>query len=42
MAKRRPRDEAELLEVYGVGEKKARDLGPAFLAAIAAHVAEGT
>jgi ATP-dependent DNA helicase RecQ len=42
MAKRRPRDEAELLEVYGVGEKKARDLGPAFLAAIAAHAAEGT
>jgi len=35
MARLRPRNEAELLEVYGVGEKKARDLGPAFLAAIA-------
>ncbi|HMB53325.1 MAG TPA: RecQ family ATP-dependent DNA helicase, partial [Thermoanaerobaculia bacterium] len=35
MARLKPRSEAELLEVYGVGEKKASDLGPAFLAAIA-------
>ena len=41
MAKRRPRNEAELLEVYGVGEKKAADLGPAFLAAIATHLEGG-
>lgn len=36
MARRRPKNAAELLEVKGVGETKARDLGPAFLAAIAA------
>ena len=35
MARLRPGDEAGLLAVKGVGEAKARDLGPAFLAAIA-------
>ena len=36
MARARPKTEAELLEVKGVGEKKAADLGPAFLEAITA------
>jgi ATP-dependent DNA helicase RecQ len=35
MARMRPLDDAALLAVKGVGEAKARDLGPAFLAAIA-------
>jgi len=35
MARLRPGDAAGLLAVKGVGEVKARDLGPAFLAAIA-------
>jgi len=35
MARVKPRNRAELLEVYGVGEKKATDLGPRFLAVIA-------
>ena len=35
MAARKPTDEAELLELKGVGEKKAADLGPAFLARVA-------
>ena len=39
MAAERPRTEAELLSIKGVGEKKAADLGPAFLARIAAHAA---
>jgi len=39
MAKRLPRSEGELLEVYGVGEKKARDLGPQFLTAIGEYLA---
>ncbi len=34
MAKRKPRTKEELLEVRGVGEKKAEDLGEAFLALI--------
>ncbi|MEY2747883.1 MAG: ATP-dependent helicase RecQ [Planctomycetota bacterium] len=34
MARLRPTDDAGLLAVKGVGEAKARDLGPAFLAAI--------
>jgi ATP-dependent DNA helicase RecQ len=37
MARVKPRNRAELLEVYGVGEKKAADLGPQFLAVIAEH-----
>ncbi len=37
LAARKPKTPAELLTVKGVGEKKAADLGPAFLAAIAAH-----
>ena len=35
LARDRPRDRLELLDVPGVGEKKADDLGPRFLAAIA-------
>jgi ATP-dependent DNA helicase RecQ len=35
MARTRPLDDAALLAVKGVGEAKARDLGQAFLAAIA-------
>jgi ATP-dependent DNA helicase RecQ len=37
MARTKPRSENELRTVYGVGERKAADLGPRFLAAIAAH-----
>ncbi|MEW6072844.1 MAG: RecQ family ATP-dependent DNA helicase [Planctomycetota bacterium] len=37
MAAEKPRTTAELLAIKGVGEKKAADLGPAFLARIAAH-----
>jgi ATP-dependent DNA helicase RecQ len=37
MAATQPRTPEELLRVKGVGEKKAADLGPAFLARIAAH-----
>ncbi len=40
MASRRPRTLVELLAVKGVGEKKAADLGPAFLAAIEAHATD--
>ena len=36
IARFRPRNEAELLELRGVGEKKAHDLGPRFIAAVAA------
>jgi len=32
----RPQSEAELLELRGVGEKKARDFGPRFIAAVSA------
>ena len=39
MASRKPRTQVELLAVKGVGEKKAADLGPAFLAAIEEHAA---
>jgi len=39
MAARKPANEAELLAIRGVGEKKASDLGPAFLACIAEYVA---
>ena len=35
LAKERPTDRAELLEIPGIGEKKASDLGPLFLKAIA-------
>jgi ATP-dependent DNA helicase RecQ len=38
MSAQRPRSEAEFLQVIGVGQHKARDLGPAFLAAIRAHL----
>jgi ATP-dependent DNA helicase RecQ len=37
LSARRPASAAEMLQVKGVGERKAADLGPAFLAAIAAH-----
>jgi len=37
MARLRPKTAEEFLEVYGVGEKKARDLGPSFLARIVSH-----
>jgi ATP-dependent DNA helicase RecQ len=37
LARTKPRSESELRTVYGVGERKAADLGPRFLAAIAAH-----
>ena len=36
----RPRDEAEFRRVKGVGDHKARDLGPLFLAAVRAHTEE--
>jgi ATP-dependent DNA helicase RecQ len=35
LARRRPRDERELLAVHGIGARKAADLGPRFLAVIA-------
>ncbi len=37
MARAKPRSLDELRHVYGVGERKAADPGPRFLAAIAAH-----
>ncbi len=37
MAAQRPRTSAEFLAIKGVGDKKAADLGPAFLEAIAEH-----
>ena len=37
MARTKPRSERDLRSVYGVGERKAADLGPRFLAAIAEH-----
>ena len=37
MAAALPRTEEDLLEIKGIGEKKARDLGAAFLARIAEH-----
>jgi ATP-dependent DNA helicase RecQ len=37
MAAAKPRDVGELLALKGVGEKKAADVGPAFLAVVAAH-----
>ena len=40
MAARKPASPEELLDVPGVGEKKLRQYGEAFLAAIAAHVSE--
>jgi ATP-dependent DNA helicase RecQ len=39
MAAQKPRTVEELLTIKGVGDKKAADLGPAFLAAIAAGAA---
>jgi ATP-dependent DNA helicase RecQ len=42
MARSKPRTEHDLRHVYGVGERKAADLGPRFLAAIAAHAASPT
>jgi ATP-dependent DNA helicase RecQ len=41
MARAKPRDEHQLRAVYGVGERKAADLGGRFLGAIAAHLASG-
>ncbi|MCZ6597739.1 MAG: RecQ family ATP-dependent DNA helicase [Planctomycetota bacterium] len=40
MAAHKPRTTAELLNIKGVGEKKAANLGPAFLGAIAEHCAD--
>jgi ATP-dependent DNA helicase RecQ len=39
MAGHKPRSEAEFLTLKGVGERKAADLGPAFLGAIADYLA---
>lgn len=39
MCRRRPATREELLEVSGIGEKKAADYGEAFLEAIAAYEA---
>ena len=39
LAALKPATEAELLEVKGIGEKKAQDLGPAILEAIREHAA---
>ncbi|HVS11039.1 MAG TPA: HRDC domain-containing protein, partial [Planctomycetota bacterium] len=39
LAGRKPRTQAELLGVTGIGEKKAADLGPIFLAEIREHAA---
>ena len=41
MSARKPKSEAELLEIKGVGEKKAADLGPLFLAGIASFGERG-
>jgi len=38
LAARRPRDAAEFRAIKGVGDKKAAELGPLFLARIAAHL----
>ncbi len=38
LASRKPNTEAELLDIRGIGEKKAADLGEVFLAHIAEHV----
>ena len=38
LAARRPRDAAEFRRIKGVGDKKAAELGPLFLARIAAHL----
>ncbi len=40
MAAHKPRGTTELLAIKGVGEKKAADLGPAFLERIARHASE--
>lgn len=37
MAAHKPASEAEFLKIKGVGEKKAKDLGPAFMEAIEGH-----
>jgi ATP-dependent DNA helicase RecQ len=42
IASRKPTSQAALLGCRGVGEKKAADLGPAFLEAVAAHAGEET
>jgi ATP-dependent DNA helicase RecQ len=42
LAALQPRDAEQLRRVKGVGEVKARELGPAFLAAIRAHVEAGS
>ena len=39
MSALKPSNAGELLELRGVGEKKAADLGPAFLALVAEYVA---
>ena len=41
MARSLPASEADLLEIHGVGTKKATDFGPAFLAAIAEYGVSG-
>ena len=42
MARQKPQSVEDLHHVYGVGERKAVDLGPRFLAAIAGHAASPT
>jgi ATP-dependent DNA helicase RecQ len=42
MARSKPRSLDDLRHVYGVGERKAADLGPRFLAAIAAYATSAT
>jgi ATP-dependent DNA helicase RecQ len=42
LAARKPRTDVEFRAIKGVGEKKAADLGPAFLARIAEHLEPGT
>jgi ATP-dependent DNA helicase RecQ len=39
MARKRPRNASEFIDVYGVGERKLQDLGARFLGHIAEHVA---
>jgi len=41
IASAKPRTTAEFLALKGVGEKKAADVGPAFLALVAQHAGEG-
>ncbi len=40
MAAHRPTTDAEFLEIKGVGEKKAKDLGEDFMSVIRDHIAD--